>query len=372
MVANIRILHVPPYAPPIEGGSERFCFNLSKSLAKRGHNIRVMTSIKGNKKFDYVEGIPCNFYRNYWHMLKLNPLSFLYQDLPDIVDWADIVHVHSYIYFLGNQVALYRKLREFPFILHLHGGTSPIGPEVYGWRAAIVKKFYDATVGKWSINTADCLLASSQNDVNNAINRFSANPDHITHIPNSVFVDNFYSDPSNPPVVTFLARLTQLKGCLLLPTIIKRVHKERKDAIFWIVGEGYLEKFLHEELEGLPVKFWGGVPHSQVPEIFAKSSISFLPSYTESCPLGILESMASSVPVVASNVGGIPEIIEEGRTGFTTDTENVLAMAERIVWLLDNDKERIDMGRRGRKFVEDKHSWGKTTTMIENIYEELI
>jgi len=305
-------------------------------------------------------------------MLHLNPLSFLYYDLSEHVEWADVVHVHSYIYFLGNQVALFRKFKEFPFILHLHGGTSPIGPKVYGYSAMVAKWVYDRSVGKWTINTADYLLASSQNDVDNAVKRFGANPDIITHIPNSVFVDNFYSEPHDPPVVTFLARLTQLKGCLLLPEIIKRIYRERNDVKFWIVGEGYLDKYLHENLKDFPVKFWGAVPHSRVPELFAKSSVSLLPSYTESCPLGILESLASSVPVVASNVGGIPEIVHNGETGFIEDTEDITSFAERIVWLLDNDKERKKMGRNGRKFVEENHSWRTTTKMIETIYEELI
>ena len=114
-------------------------------------------------------------------MLGLNPLSFIYKDLPDNVDWADVVHVHSYIYFLGNQVALYRKKRRFPFILHLHGGTSPITSEVYGVRAAIAKKIYDRTIGKWEIDVADYIMSSSKNDVENAINIFGANPNRITH-----------------------------------------------------------------------------------------------------------------------------------------------------------------------------------------------
>ena len=96
---KMNILHIPPYAPPIEGGSERFCFNLSKSLSKNGHSIRVMTSTKENIKFDIIEGIPCYFYKNHWHMLHLNPLSFFYHDLSEHVEWADVVHVHSYIYF---------------------------------------------------------------------------------------------------------------------------------------------------------------------------------------------------------------------------------------------------------------------------------
>jgi len=146
----------------------------------------------------------------------------------------------------------------------------------------------------------------------------------------------------------------------------------RSDVKFWIVGEGYLENYLRKNLVGLPVKFWGAVPHSMVPELFAKSSVSFLPSYTESCPLGILESLASQVPVVASNVGGIPEIIQNNVTGFVGDTEDIDYFANAIVWLLNDDKDRKRMGRLGRKFVENNHSWKHTTKMIETVYEELI
>lgn len=368
----MNILHIPPYAPPIEGGSERFCFNLCKKLIEIGHSTRVFTSRRDNTRFDIIEGVPCYFRKNYWQMLGLNPLSFIYRDLPYGVDWADIVHVHSYIYFLGSQVALYRKSRKFPFILHLHGGTSPITSKVYGHSAVIVKTLYDATVGKWAIQTADMILTSSRDDAENAINRFNADPDRVVSIPNSIFVDDFYTNPENPPIVTFLARLTRLKGCYLIPSIIKQIYQERKDVRFWLVGEGYVESFLRKELEGLPVKFWGMVPHSQVPEIFSKTSVSFLPSYTESCPLAILEALASSVPVVASNVGGIPEIIIDGETGFLTQLEDTKAMAERIIFLLDNDDTRLSMGREGRKFVEKKHSWGRTVLKIEKIYEAMI
>jgi len=368
----MNILHIPPYAPPIEGGSERFCFNLCKKLISLGHSARVLSSIKNSTRFTVIEGVPSFFRRNYWQMLGLNPLSFIYQDLRQGVDWADIVHVHSYIYFLGNQVALYRRKRRFPFILHLHGGTSPITSDVYGPSAAVVKKIYDATVGKWVIQTADIILTSSRDDATNAINRFGANPDRVIPIPNSIYVDDFYSAPQNPLIVTFMARLTQLKGCYLIPDIIKRVYQERKDVQFWIVGEGHVESFMRKELEGLPVKFWGMIPQSQVPDIFAKSSVSFLPSYTESCPLAILESLASSVPVVASNVGGVPEIITDGETGFLTQVEDTKTMAEKIIFLLDNDDTRVSMGRRGRKFVVKHHSWSETVLKIEKIYEAMI
>jgi glycosyltransferase involved in cell wall biosynthesis len=100
--------------------------------------------------------------------------------------------------------------------------------------------------------------------------------------------------------------------------------------------------------------------------------VSFLPSYTEGAPLVILESLASQVPVVASNVGGIPEILRDGVTGYLTDVEDTRLMADRIVYLLDHEEERRAMGRRGREYVKTHHDWGATTRMVEAVYRRLL
>lgn len=368
----MRILHIPPYAPPIEGGSGRYCFNISNLLVKKGHDIRVFTS-RDKYASAIIEGIPCYFFKNYKQMLGLNPLSIIYRELAHGVDWADVVHVHSYIYFLGNQVALYRKRRRFPFVLHLHGGTSPITSKVYGFQAVAAKIVYDVTVGKWSIQAADAVLASSKSDAKNAIERFDADPDRVIHIPNAVYVDNYHTNPQNPPVVTFLGRLTQLKGCYLMPEILRRIYEENRNVEFWLVGEGvFFDKYLERELKGLPVRFWGLVPHSVVPEILAKSSVLFLPSYTESSPLCILEAMASSVPVVSFDVGGVSESVIDNKTGFVVPVEDTEDMSIKISHLLNNDSQRKRMGRAGRKLVEEEFSWKVNVEKVLKIYEAMV
>jgi len=375
----MNILMVPPYAPPSkhnpsgsEGGSERFCFNLSKSLMQRGYKVHVLTSSHDNTEYEVVEGVPCRFSRNWWQMLKVNPLAFIYDKLPHEVDWADVVHVHSYIYFMGCQVALYRKKRRFPFILHLHGGTAPITWKVYGHKSVAAKIVYDASLGKWGMRTADAIMSCSHADAYNAVNRFGVDPARVVQIPNSIFVDDFYSNPENPPIITFLARLVHLKGCYLIPDIIRRVHQKRGDAKFWIIGKGYAESYLKENLRGLPVYFQRSVPYSEVMDVFAKSSVSYLPSYTEGTPLTVLESLAARVPVVASNVGGIPEIVQDGETGYLTEVEDTKEMAEKIVYLLNNEEERRAMGLKGRKFVKEHHDWGATTKKIEDVYRRFL
>lgn len=356
----------------MEGGSERFCFNLSKILQKRGHDIQIYTSRRDEPPHEVIEGIPCVFFRNYKHMLGLNPLAVIYRYLQQGIDWADVVHAHSYIYFLGNQVALYRKKRKFPFILHLHGGMSPISSEVYGFRAALAKILYNGTFGKWTIQSADKIIACSEHDKRVAIEKFGADPSRVDYIPNSIYVDNFYSNPVNPPIVIFVGRLTQLKGCHYFPRIIKSVHKLFSDAIFWIVGDGPLENYLKRELRSLPVKFWGRLPHQQIPEKLSQSSVMFLPSLMEGAPLVCLEALASQVPVVAFDVGGVSESIKNYETGFTVPVRDVKSMTKRIVSLLENDKDRKRMGRVGRKIVEKNHSWEKNTSRIESIYRSVV
>lgn len=341
-------------------------------LIQYGFDATVLTSSKGPSKPRIIETVPCEFSRNLWQMLALNPLCFIYHRLPNSVKDTDIVHVHSYIYFLANQVALYHMSSKFPFVLHLHGGTSPITTDVYGLKPAMAKILYDRTIGKWTINSATKIMCSSKDDMRNAVERFGAEQERLIHVPNSIFVDDFYSQNGNTRIVTFLARLTQLKGCYYMPEIIKRVHNEHKDVHFWIVGEGYMEGFLRKELEGLPVKFYGAIPHSQVPSVFAKSYISYLPTHTESCPLSLLESMASSVPVVASAVGGVPEIVRNNKTGFLSPVGNPEYMANKIIYLLDNEDERRRMGREAKKMVEEEYSWKVNVKKVIDTYASLM
>lgn len=369
----MNILQIPPYSPPTEGGSERYCFNLSKLLMKNGHNIKIFTSKRHHfRPFEEIEGLPVYMFRNFNQMLGINPLCFIIRRLPEATEWADVIHVHSYIYFLANQVALYRKMKIFPFILHLHGGLPYMPTVVYGTKVTMVKEIYDRTVGRWTIQTADRIIACCEHDKRMAIERFGADPSKIDVIPNSIYVDKFYSKPTNPSIAIFVGRLTRLKGTYLIPKIVKRVLLQHRDTRFWIVGGGPTFPYLEKRLKGLPVKLWKAVPHSTIPNLLAKSSILFLPSYVEGSPLVCLEGLASNLPVVATDVGGVSEVVRENETGFTVPVGDVDGMVERLLYLLENEKQRSRMGKEGRKLVEKEHNWKINVQKIMKIYSDFI
>ncbi len=107
---------------------------------------------------------------------------------------------------------------------------------------------------------------------------------------------------------------------------------------------------------------------SDVADLIAALDILVMTSYTESFPNAILEAMALGKPVVATNVGGIPELVEEGKTGFLVPPKDPKAIADRVSYLCRNSVRRLQMGRAARMRVESDFAVQGITARLENIY----
>ena len=117
----------------------------------------------------------------------------------------------------------------------------------------------------------------------------------------------------------------------------------------------------------------GYVESATLPRIFGMADVFVLPSITaEAFGIVILEAMASGLPVVATNVGGIPEIIRESESGLLVPPGNELELRNAIEKLLLDDDLREWFGNNGRKAVEEKYSWDKVVGRIEKTYEEVL
>ena len=116
----------------------------------------------------------------------------------------------------------------------------------------------------------------------------------------------------------------------------------------------------------------GAQPHNKIPDFLSASDILVLPSYNEGLPNVVLEAMACSRPVVATKVGGIPEVVKDGETGFLVNKEDVNSLIKAIDKLLSNEKLCIEMGLSGRKIIEEKFTWEKNAKKHIEIYEKLI
>jgi L-malate glycosyltransferase len=186
--------------------------------------------------------------------------------------------------------------------------------------------------------------------------------------------DDFgFLEDINKPIVLYSGRLLAMKG---LSTLIRSMKEVliKHDIYFVFAGSGNIKQW-EAQLKGVPKRnysFLSYVEYEKMHALYAKSDIFVLPSYTESFPLTILEAMASGVPAVASKVGGIPEMIDDGVDGILVEPGNSEQLAEGIVNLLTSKALRTNIARNARKKVKEKFDSRIMAASTKKFYEEVL
>jgi glycosyltransferase involved in cell wall biosynthesis len=144
---------------------------------------------------------------------------------------------------------------------------------------------------------------------------------------------------------------------------------QEKDAHFILVGDGILRETVEQRMGelGLENRFKLLGWRRDIPEILAATDIFVLTSLWEGLPRVLPQAMIMGIPIVATGVDGTPEAVTDGLNGFLVDPHDVRGMAEKIVYLLDHSEKAIDMGRRGKKMVEEFDIW-KMVSEQEELY----
>lgn len=145
-----------------------------------------------------------------------------------------------------------------------------------------------------------------------------------------------------------------------------------------IVGDGpqkgELEHFVDELQLTDVTTFTGNVLNNSVCSYLHQMDIYVALSRldSESFGVAILEASACELPVVVSNVGGLPEVVEDGKTGFVVPKENPTAAANALLELIENPSLRNQMGKEGRKMVIKDYEWSENVTRMENLYGKVL
>jgi len=177
-------------------------------------------------------------------------------------------------------------------------------------------------------------------------------------------------------VVGFLKHLEPKYGPEYLIRAICRIVEALPQTRLLMVGSGSMR----EELEvlvadlglGTRVFFTGAIPHKDVPRTLAKMDIFAMPSIHDAFGVAALEAQAMGVPVVATRVEGIPEVVENEMTGILVEPRNVEQLSQAITKLIENPELRSEMGRRGREYVLAHYQWEQNASEIEEIYVDVV
>jgi len=180
--------------------------------------------------------------------------------------------------------------------------------------------------------------------------------------------------PENSPIVTVLSRLNELKGIQYFLDALPAVLAGFPNTRFLIVGEGParagLEAYSQSKGYGRAAIFTG--LRLDVPDILRETSLSVLPSLSEGLSNVLIESMAAGVAVVATHVGGNPEIVDDGITGLLVPPRDAHALAEAMTQLLSNPEAAAHMGSAGRDRIERRFSMGRAVHETQQLYTSLL
>lgn len=382
MKFKMKILHVIPFFTPVMGGSVISTYNLSKHLAKRGHDVTIFTT-DFELDEDYIrslEGIrvvPFHCTANIGMMLFSPEMK---RQFKEEIKNFDIIHMNNFRSYQNIVACHYAKKYCVPYFLQPRGDI----PRTDVKRR--VKKLFDLVYGYKILNGASKIIFSSNFELKETERDFTIRKDKVEFIPNGTDLlehdllekGNFrrkYSIKDKEKIILFLGRIHEIKGVDLLAKSFSNLHEILEDTTLVFVGpdDGYLSslKDLVKQL-GITdkVTFTNSLFGVEKLQAYVDSDVVVLPSRYESFGNTALEACACGTPVIVSCNCGVKEWISSDVGRVVNFDEDQLADA--IFEILSNEKLRERLGANGSKLVKDKFSWDKIATKTEELYETIL
>jgi N-acetyl-alpha-D-glucosaminyl L-malate synthase BshA len=371
---NIGIVCYPTF-----GGSGVLATELGLELSRKGHEVHFIT---------YSQPVRLELLNSKVHFHEVNvpeyPL-FHYQPYElalssKLVDMVkihkiDVLHVH---YAIPHAYAAYMAKK----MLHEEGFDVPIVTTLHGTDITLVGShpFYKTAV-TFSINKSDAVTSVSQN-LKEDTQRLFRTKKEIKVVPNFIDIDKYkitYKDCDRDllalpeeRVITHVSNFRPVKRIGDVIEIFYRIQKELPAKLI-MVGEGPERKEAEQLCNTLKIEdkvvFLGN--SSEVDKILSFSDLFLLPSKTESFGLAALEAMASGVPVISSDSGGIPEVNIQGVSGFLSPVGAVDEMAQNAINIL-RDSKTLKVFKKGAQTTATKFDIHKIVPYYEAIYEEVL
>jgi glycosyltransferase involved in cell wall biosynthesis len=284
---------------------------------------------------------------------------------------VDLVHAHEFD--ANVQGALVAGISGIPLVATVHGKNY------------FYEKLRRRFAYRW-VSRHATMVAVSQDLKQFIIEKVGVSPDRIKVIYNGV--DHLpSSEPSevdqlrrelgisvNDRIVGVIGNLYPVKGHQYLIDGIPAILKQCPDTSFVFAGRGELEVRLKDQVRqlGLDNRVYFIGLRQDIPRILSMLNVFALPSLSEGLSMAILEAMIAGKPVVASHVGGNPELVVDQETGFLVPPRNSTALASRLITLLTNRDQAAAMGQKAKQRAEERFSLTAMVRAYENLYEQCV
>ncbi|MEO0202523.1 MAG: glycosyltransferase family 4 protein [candidate division WOR-3 bacterium] len=372
---SLRILFVSDVFYPHPGGISEHIDSLSRYLRKRGHLTFILTANFNSgvdyKDLDYVIRvgkafkIPAN--------KSIAPITIsprLNKLVKDIIqkNKFDIIHIHGPIAPVLPILAL--KYSNSINVATFHAAHDKM--LLYRIFKGYLENYFKKLHGKIAVSEVAKM----------SIYKYFKSDYRI--IPNGVDINRFKPDNEKIPwlfedkskKILFLGRIEPRKGLKYLLLAFNEVVKFIPDVKLIVVGDGpfrrLYKQYLNEDIED-KVVFVGKVGYDELPKYYVSCDIFVSPAtQNESFGIVLLEAMASKIPVIASNIEGYKQVIQNEMNGILFENKNYKDLADKIIMLLKNKNLANRLVENAYKIVLEKYSWESICKQIEDYYYELI
>jgi glycosyltransferase involved in cell wall biosynthesis len=233
-------------------------------------------------------------------------------------------------------------------------------------------------ITRYALRRADHVTATGMR-LARATLRYTPPETPVTVVPYGIDLARFQPRPPvqrDETAIGSVGRLSREKGLDVLLSAAARLVETGSSLRVLLAGDGPERGRLTQLTERLgivsSVEFRGEVEHEQVPHVLAELDIFVMPSRAEGFGVAALEAQAMELPVVASDVDGLPDVVENGRTGVLVPPGEPDALAAAIAMLAESRDLRTDMGRAGRALVEARYRWEENVAQMERVYKHVL
>ncbi len=272
-----------------------------------------------------------------------------------------VTHLHNHFGNSSCSVAmLTSEISGIPFSYTMHGPAIFFEPRIWRIDEKIARAKFVACISHF---------CRSQGMI------FAA-PEHwhkmrIVHC--GITPENYGASEPEPAQkrIIFVGRLAAVKGVLVLIEAFARIREAHPDAQLTLVGDGTERAAIEAHVAWLgctdAVRFAGYLSQDEVARELAKADIFALPSFAEGVPVVLMEAMASQLPVIATRIAGISELVEDGVSGWTVPPGDITGFADALKALLDNPDLRARMGQVGRARVKAEFNIASEAAWLDQL-----
>lgn len=383
---------------PHQGGLWRYVESLSNGLRHKGHIVDLFSISSDHtqyrmlgvnfaisrKKIEQIVKRKFYYYFRTQHKLmetwvkkmEIARSSFALAASQLKLSDYDIIHAQDAI-----TARIFQRITDTPIVTTSHGSLLSEIFDIHQKQGIIAKKYiYELELAGYRASA--CTIAPSNWMRDFIRDTYQIPVDKLKYIPNGIDPKAIQINlqhkevykPTDKKIILCLARLVAEKGHLFLIEALSKLKAERKDWLCWLVGDGPLRTKLMKicEKNGLhhDVHFLGS--RNDVPFLLQNADVVVLPSIMENCPYAILEAFAAGKSVIASSVGGIPELIEHEQTGLLFPSGDIPILTENLKRIMADEGLALKLGYHGSQFVIRNHSLESMIMETIRVYREVL